>query len=59
MCVRTEYVLAWCSMLLSFDLSDYFQKKNILTFDHAPGVEGVRKDRICVCMVVYAPFPLI
>ena len=33
--------------------------KNVLTFDHSPGVEGVYKDRICACMVIYTPFLLI
>ena len=42
---------------LYFDMQhDYFQKKNVLTFDITPGVVGECKDRICICMVLYAPF---
>ena len=33
-------------------------KKNVSTFDPTPRVEGVCKDRICACMVIYAPFLL-
>ena len=29
------------------------------SFDPIPGAEGVCKDRIYACMVLYAPFPLI
>ena len=36
---------------------DYFQKKNVLTFGPTPGVEGLCKDSICACMVIYALFP--
>ena len=36
-----------------------FSKKNVLTFDPAPEVEGVCKDRICACMMLCASFPLI
>ena len=34
-----------------------FRKKNVLTFDPTPGVKGVCKDRICACIMVYAPPP--
>ena len=33
-----------------------FKNKNVLTFDHTPGVEGVCRDRICSCKVLYASF---
>ena len=33
-----------------------FRKKNVLSFDPTPGIECVCKDRICACMVLYAPF---
>ena len=42
-CVKTEYVLAWRSMLYSFyfDMQhDYFQKKNVLTFWPHPWGQG-------------------
>ena len=32
-----------------------FSKKNVLT----PGVKGVCKDRICVCILLHLSFPLI
>ena len=35
------------------------EKKNDLTFWPHLGVEGVCKDKIWACMVLYAPFPLI
>ena len=56
-CVRTEYVLAWCSKPHSLNLIC-----NMTTFrkiDPTPGAEGVCKDRICACIGLYAPFPLI
>ena len=59
-CVRTEYVLAWCYMLryLIYGMQlDYFQKKNVFTFDPTTGVEGVCKDRIRACLVTNASFP--
>ena len=59
-CVRTEYVLAYCSMPHSFNMIcniTSFRKKNVLTFKLTPGVEGVCKDRLYACMVLYAPFP--
>ena len=34
-----------------------FRKKSFDSFDPTPGAEGVYKDKICVCMVLYAPFP--
>ena len=34
-------------------------RKNILAFDHTPGIEDVYKDTICACMVLFALFPLI
>ena len=60
--VRMEYVLAMCSMPLSrlFDMQhDNFQKKNVLTFDPTPGVDGVCKDRIGACMLMHLSFRLI
>ena len=36
-----------------------FRKKMFTPFHPTPRVEGVYKDRICACMVLYAPFPLI
>ena len=50
---------ALCSIPFNLICNDYFRKKNVLTFDPNPGVEGVCKDRICACMVLFAPFPLI
>ena len=40
-------------------LNDYFREKNVLTFGLTPGVEGVCKDRMCACMVLCVPLPLI
>ena len=34
---------------------DYLHK-NVLTFDPTPGAEGVYKERMCACMMLYAPF---
>ena len=31
-------------------------RKNALSFDPTPGIECVCKDRVCACMVLYAPF---
>ena len=31
----------------------------VLTFDSTPGVEGVCKDIVCACIVLYVQFPLI
>ena len=42
---------ALCSFPFLFDRQyDYFQKKNVLTFDPNTGVEGVCKDRKCACV---------
>ena len=49
---------ALCS--ISFNLISNMttlKKKNVLTFEPTQGVEGVCKDKICACMVLYAPFP--
>ena len=51
---------ALCSIPINFICNmTTFRKKIVLTFDPTPGVEGVCKDRICACMVLFAPFPLI
>ena len=53
-CVRTECLLAWCSMFhsLKFDMqNDYFKKKVL--------VEGVFVGKIFAAMLLYALFPLI
>ena len=43
-----------------FDMQhDYFQKKMLCHLNPTPGTDGVCKDIICNCMVLYAPFPLI
>ena len=34
-------------------------RENVLTFDPTPEVEGACKDRICACMLLHLPFPLI
>ena len=50
LCVRTEYVLEWCSMpqyLWFYMQHDYFQNKNVVSFQ---GTEGLCKERICACM---------
>ena len=59
--VRTEYVLTWCLCSIPFNLicSIATLRKHILTFDPTQGVEGVCKNRIWACVVLYAPFPLI
>ena len=46
---------------IPFDMQhDYFQKKRMFSpFDLAPGAEGVYKDNICACVVLYTSFPLI
>ena len=44
-CVRTECLLAWCSILLIYNMTT-FRKKMFLPFDPIPGAEGVCKDRI-------------
>ena len=59
MCVRAEYMLAWCSMLhtILFDLQrDYFSKND---FHPIIGVKWFCKDGICSCMVLCAKLPLI
>ena len=51
---------AICSV--SFNLTcnmTTFRKKNVLTFDHIPGVAGVWKDRVLACMLLRSSFPLI
>ena len=47
-----------CSIPLINMQHDFFQGKK-LTFVPTPGIEGVCKDRIYACMVLYDPFPLI
>ena len=32
---------------------------HLIDIQHDPKVEGVCKNRICACIVLYAPFPLI
>ena len=61
-CVRTGYGLhgAWCS--IPFNLickMTTFSNEMLWPFDPTIGAEGTCKDRLCVCMVPYAPFPLI
>ena len=61
-CERTEYVLAWCSMLYSILIDmqhDYFQKNIWFDLLTPSGVEGVCNDRIRACLMLYVPFPLI
>ena len=62
LCVRTKYVLAWCSMLHSLLIwyaTWLLSKKNVFTFDPTTGVEGLCKDRICACMLLHSWFHLI
>ena len=61
MCVRTDFVLAWCFMFHSHKVDmkyDFFQKKNVCFFSFWPheGVEGVFKDRICAFMFSFISF---
>ena len=60
MCVRSKCLLLCESLLLSslFHIQhDLIQ--NVLYVIIQPTVEGVCKERICVCMVPYAQFSLI
>ena len=59
-CVRTYYMLVWCSMLQTLNLicNMITLEKNVLTFWPHQEAKAVCKDGICACMVLYAPFPL-
>ena len=50
---------ALCSIPINLICNMNTFRKNDLTFDRAPGVEGVCKDRICACMLLHSSFPLI
>ena len=62
-CVRTEYLLSWCSMLILFNLICNITtlKKVFLTLTPppgSPGVEGLFVGKIFATMLLHASFPL-
>ena len=62
LCVRTEYVLAWCSIfhsLLIWYATCLLSEKKCFDVDPTQGVEGVWKDIICACMLLHLWFQLI
>ena len=48
---------SWVEPVQSWDKCGLLKDHNTVT--PVKGVEDVYKDRICACMVLYAPFPLI
>ena len=63
MCVRSKFFFLYVGLyFFPFNMicnRTTFRKNNILPFDPTPQVEGVCKDRICACMVLFTPFTLI
>ena len=47
---------ALCSILFNLICNRTTFRKNVLTFDLTPGVEGVCKDRTYACMLLHSSF---